>query len=286
MRRLGWTAASCLWLVAGFAGVTAAPEVLNTWLVPVCWAGYATGLGALMSRLGERGGLFVAVALVPPLLAGYFLCAVDVRHDLMLRERGREVRATVADDRVTSPRGHLVSHYVLTHANGTPVRGGEVSDGLRLHVGDSVTVLEDPRGELAPTTPGHADPTAGCVVLASLLSTAVGAVVWAAFSLRLAAGMRPDPAAAPAYAFEDSPYPVGEALAVAERERLRTELRDGAPDTCGYRTVDPSRYPGLSYPAAAAVAAERGLLAEAEGNRGYWRFAPCVTQQVPPSRET
>lgn len=282
-RRLGWATASCLWLAGGFATLMAAPEFLNAWLVPVCWLVYAAGLGAVMSRLADRGGLFVAMALLSPLLVSYFLCAVEVRHDLLLHGRGDEVAATVVKNRVTSPRGHLISHYTLVRPDGGPVRGGELSDGTELRVGRRVTVLEDPRGELAPSTPGHADPTAGLTVLAALLGACGAVVVWAAFSRRLAAAMHPDPDPPAPYVFEDGQLPAGEALDHDERERLRAELRTGAPGGDGYRTVDPARYPGLSYPAAAAIAAEHGLLAEAHHNRGYWRFAPTVTERVPPA---
>ncbi|NLU68009.1 hypothetical protein [Streptomyces sp. HNM0574] len=189
MTRAGWTAASCAWLPLGFAAVTAAPEVVHPWLVPVCWAVYLAVLAALMSRLANRGGCLLVPALVPALLGIYFLCAAPLRSELLLTTRGTETRATVTHVDVTSPRGALIARQTLERPDGTPVAGGRLDENLKLDTGDHVTVLEDPRGELIPRTPAAADPTTRTLTLTALLGLCTSAVGWAGHSRRLRAGM-------------------------------------------------------------------------------------------------
>ncbi|UNT00508.1 hypothetical protein MMF93_31580 [Streptomyces tubbatahanensis] len=184
-RRTGWMLANCGWLLGGFAGVTAAPESLPHWAVPLCWAVYLVVLAALLSRLAQRMGLIIVIPLVAYLAALYFLCVVELRADILLRSRGQLVHAVVTGDRVTSPRGYLIRHYTLSRPDGSPVRGGEIDDGTVLERGRHLTVYEDPEGEIQPSTPGHTHPTVRAVVAGGLLALATGALVWAAYSRSL-----------------------------------------------------------------------------------------------------
>ncbi|MEU6112467.1 hypothetical protein ABZ853_29185 [Streptomyces albidoflavus] len=63
--------------------------------------------------------------------------------------------------------------------------------------------------------------------------------------------------------------------------RLRELLRTGPADRRGYIRVHPEDYPVLTQQRAARIAWETGLRAEAFGNRGSWRFAETVVEEVP-----
>ncbi|UKL07391.1 MULTISPECIES: hypothetical protein [unclassified Streptomyces] len=55
----------------------------------------------------------------------------------------------------------------------------------------------------------------------------------------------------------------------------------GPADRRGYIRAHPEDYPGLTQQRAARIAWETGLRAEAFGNRGSWRFAETVVEEVP-----
>ncbi|MFJ5920265.1 hypothetical protein ACIQFW_31350 [Streptomyces ardesiacus] len=58
-------------------------------------------------------------------------------------------------------------------------------------------------------------------------------------------------------------------------------LRSHPADRRGYIEVQPEEYPDVPRQRAARIAWETGLRAEALGNRGSWRFAETVIEEVP-----
>ncbi|MCZ2526985.1 hypothetical protein [Streptomyces sp. HB2AG] len=274
--------AACLFLVTGFVWLVAAPALLGDGPVLLSWLVWSAGLVVLTAvAAGGRGGGAALVSCVVLAIA-YNIAGVPLRDGVLLRVRGQEVRAVVSAERVeSSSRGSRTWIYSFERADGTPVAGGEAVRGSRdFREGRQVTVLEDPLGRIPPTTPGDADPRAEAGFLAGILLVCTAVVIGSARAERAGDRKRNDavPSEEPL-----RPTPLGEAMENAERTRLRKQLEEGEFDRRGYIRVNPAHYPGLSYPQAAAVAAEVGLLAEAFGNRGYWRFGRQVVEQVEPA---
>ncbi|MEU6995601.1 hypothetical protein ABZ953_33715 [Streptomyces sp. NPDC046465] len=222
-------------------------------------------LGARES--GAGAALFVVIA---SLFAAYGVGLV--RDDLALRARGEKITAAVAKERLDPGQGKgRRSHYVLEQRDGTRVPGPEMGTGFKEYeVGDVLTVLADPEGELEPRTPAEADATAELVSAGAAALAAVGAVAWMAWRGSDTGARRAYKTVARDHSSQDG-----------QEERLRAALRTFPADRRGYIKVRPEEYPEVSRQRAARIAWEMGLRAEAAGNRGSWRFRETVVEEVP-----
>ncbi|MCF3123793.1 hypothetical protein IPZ68_29400 [Streptomyces arenae] len=231
------------------------------------WIAHGVLLVVLIDTLGAKkcgpyAALFIVVVSV--MSAGV---AGMARDGLTLQRRGEEITATVVKERRDKPQGRKARayHYTLERRDGTRVPGPEMEpESGRYDIGQEVTVIADPEGELGPRTPGEADATgellgAGAFALAALGSVAL--MTWRGSVAVREAGDR-------------------ERVAQQE-ERLREALRTCAADRHGYIKVPPEDYPDVSHRRAARIAWEAGLRAEAAGNRGAWRFREAVAEEVP-----
>ncbi|MFE1149222.1 hypothetical protein ACFW42_19175 [Streptomyces albidoflavus] len=244
-------------------------------LLQVClWGLHGIVLALLLRKLGPTATAFGAalLAVVVSAAAGYV--AGLAREDIALRQRGEQVEVTVVAERLDSAEGRKGRHayYTLERAEDGGTVPGEMETTSDLYdVGRRLTVLVDPEGEVRPRTPGQADATAELAGAAGLMLVAVAAVGRVAWRGRrcedggsaLAAGVAGQPGTAD------------------QEARLRELLRTGPADRRGCIRVHPEDYPGLTQQRAAHIAWETGLRAEAFGNRGLWRFAETVVEEIP-----
>ncbi|MFE0820537.1 hypothetical protein ACFW4M_19670 [Streptomyces sp. NPDC058794] len=234
-------------------------------------------LGAKESSAGAA--LFVVLASV---MSVYI--ATVANDDLTLQRRGDRTTATVVKEWRDEAQGRKARdyHYRLEHQDGTRVPGPALkttSDSF--DVGQVITVIEDPEGELRPQTPGQADATgdllgSGALALAAL--TCVGWMTWRGSDAakrrdegRISAGMRK------AYKTVTRNHTTPQ----EQEAKLRDALRTYPADRRGYIKILPEHYPDISQKRAARIAWEEGLRAEALGNRGSWRFGETVIEEVP-----
>ncbi|WP_306335014.1 hypothetical protein [Streptomyces sp. KL118A] len=236
-------------------------------MVPV-WIGFGAMLIVPLRKLGARessvgAALFIAVA---ALFAGY---GADLaRDDVTLQVRGEKVVATVAEERQEGVGKSRRSYYVLEGRDGTRVPGPEMATGFEAYeVGQALTVLVDPEGELEPRTPGEADATGELLSSGGALFAALGCVAWMTWRGSVAARRGEDAWTSSA---QDE-----------QEQKLREALRRSPTDRRGYIKVPPEDYPAISHRRAARIAWEMGLRAEATGNRGAWRFGESVVVEVP-----
>ncbi|MFI9599602.1 hypothetical protein ACIHCX_06900 [Streptomyces sp. NPDC052043] len=196
------------------------------------------------------------------------------RDDLTIQHRGERVSATVVKEWLDPPQGRKgqLSHYRLEHRDGTRVPGPDMQTTSDLYdVGQVLTVIEDPEGELGPRPPGQADPTAELLGAGALALAALVAVGWTTWRGSDAAGRR-----------DTRKMATREHKVRPEQEdKLREALRTCPSDHHGYIKLRPEDYPALSQHQAARVAWETGLRAEAWGNQGLWRFKETVVEEVP-----
>ncbi|MFE7671701.1 hypothetical protein ACFU5N_05720 [Streptomyces albidoflavus] len=245
------------------------PAVLQVCL----WGLHGIVLALLLRRLGPTGTALGAALLAVTASAAAGYVAGLAREDIALRQRGEQVAVTVVAERLDPAEGRKGRHsyYTLERTDGGTVPGEMETTSDLYDVGRRLTVLVDPEGEVRPRTPGQADPAAELAGAAGLMLVAVAAVGRVAWRGRrregggsaLAAGVPGEPGTAD------------------QEARLRELLRTGPADRRGYIRVHPEDYPGLTQQRAARIAWENGLRAEAFGNRGSWRFAETVVEEVP-----
>ncbi|MET8684256.1 hypothetical protein ABZV77_08570 [Streptomyces sp. NPDC004732] len=239
-------------------------------MVPV-WIAFGAMLIVPLRKLGARessvgAALFIVVA---ALFAGY---GADLaRDDVTLQVRGEKVAATVAKERQEGVGKSRRSFYVLERRDGTRVPGPEMATGFEAYeVGQALTVLVDPEGELEPRTPGEADATGELLSSGGALLAALGCVAWMTWRGSVAARREEDAGTSPTQDEQDE-----------QEQKLREALRTSPTDRRGYIKVPPEDYPAVSHRRAARIAWEMGLRAEATGNRGSWRFGESVVVEVP-----
>lgn len=270
-RQLWLSVATAAYVMAGTVGLIAGANTIG--FTPLLWVVYAVGLLVLLARLGgvEAGCSAGAFILLVSGLSFYIGSAVW--DDLALQQRGNKVQAVVMKERVeTGSRGDKTWHYKLIHrSDGIAVPGPELkSDGERFDVGQTITVIEDPDGELAPQTPGETSTAGDLLGVAGAVVVCLAAVGWTAF--RAGRGQKDR---VPFWKRKNVVAPTAE-----QEQRLRDVLRERAFDRRGYVRVSPGNYPGMTYQRAAQISREEGLRAEASGNRGYWRFGENVVEEV------
>ncbi|MFJ4920398.1 hypothetical protein [Streptomyces sp. NPDC088725] len=252
-------------------------------LIPL-WIVHGVLLVVLLRKLGARESSAYAMLFI----VGASLMSVYIAHvahdDLLLQRRGEKVTATVVKEWLDPAQGRKArdSHYALEHQDGTEVPGPAMTTTSDLYdVGQKVTVIEDPDGELRPQTPGQADATGDALSSAALALAALGAVAWMAWRGSDAARRRNERkrpgAAGRAYKTLTRDHSTRE----EQEEKLRDALRGYPSDRRGYIKVRPEEYPDVTQRRAARIAWEMGLRAEAVGNRGSWRFGETVVEEVP-----
>lgn len=251
------------YVLAAIAGLFLLADDSGPGLLIPLWIAHGVLLVALLAKLGSgEAALFVVGA---SLMAVYV--ADTARDDLTLERRGEQVTATVVKQWREPTRGRAdgAYDYALERGDGSEVPGPALrltSD--RFDVGQTVTVIEDPEGELRPRTPGQADARGAALGSGAFALAALGAVPWAARRGAAAERRR------------------------AARERLeeqehtlREALRTASADHDGYIELHPEQYPDVPHRRAARIAWDLGLRAEAVDNWGSWRFAETVIEEVP-----
>ncbi|MGW6054165.1 hypothetical protein [Streptomyces sp. NPDC055189] len=269
-RRMPLALAVGCYVLAAIAGMYLIAGGFGPGLQVPLWIVHAVLLVVLIRRLGATGESSTYAALF---IVGASVMSVGVagmaREDLTLQQRGDEVRATVTKERRDPARGRKNRdyHYTLRHQDGTRVPGPELRTASGLYdIGQTLTVIQDPEGELAPRTPGQADATGELLGASAFALAALGSVAWMSWR-------------GPATAKRTRP---GDLTAERAREQqLRKVLTTCPADHHGYIEVDPGNYPGFSHHRAARIAREAGLRAEASGNHGMWRFGETVVEEVP-----
>ncbi|WP_327267448.1 hypothetical protein OG233_01650 [Streptomyces sp. NBC_01218] len=242
-------------------------------LVPLIllWGIHAVLLALLIAKLGAEGSSTYATLFIVGTSALSVHTAGLARDDLVLERRGMEVTATVVREWRESGGRTASYFYELERRGGTRVRGPAMRPpNDRYDVGQTLRVIEDPRGELRPQTPGQVDTTGEAVGAGAFSLAAVLAVVGVALRGSRLAGRETARAIAE------------ERLAREEQEsRLRAILRAYPAERRGYLEVSPEDFPLVPRARAARIAWETGLRAEAADGRGSWRFGETVNEEAP-----
>jgi hypothetical protein len=248
------------------------------------WVVHGVLVTALIRKLGARESS-AGAALFIVLTSAMCVYVVSVaRDDLTLLQRGNQITATVVEEWRDPAQGRKSRdyNYELEHQDGTKVLGSALkSTSDSFDVGQTITVIEDPKGELRPQTPGQADATGDALGAGVLALASIGAVAWMTWRGSDAAKRRDDgkPSAGVRKAYK---VVTRNHTTVQEQEqKLREALRTYPADRRGYIKVPPEHYPDISQQRAARIAWEMGLRAEAFGNRGSWRFGETVVEEVP-----
>lgn len=242
-------------------------------LVPL-WIAHAVLLVLFLRNLGARASSGYAMLFIVATSLMSVYIGDMARDNLTLQQRGETVTATVVEEWRDPAQGRKARfyNYALERQDGSKVPGPALRDASdRFDVGDVVTVVEDPEGELRPRTPGDADAMGDALGAGAFALGALGAVGWMTWrgsdaAKRREARKRPE---------------AGDATHEAQEAKLRVALRTHPRDRRGYIKISPGEYPDISHHRAARIAWETGLRAEAMGNRGAWRFAEKVIEEVP-----
>ncbi|MEU9156097.1 hypothetical protein AB0D59_37500 [Streptomyces sp. NPDC048417] len=252
-------------------------------LVPL-WIVHGGLLILLIRKLGAKeSSTYAALFIVAASLMSVYVAAM-ARDDLTLQQRGEKVPATVVKKWRDPAEGRKNRdyNYTLEHQNGTKVPGPAMKTANNQYgLGQKVTVLEDPQGELRPQTPGQADATGEALGSGAFALAALGAAGWMTWRGSDAARRRDDgrPSAGMRKVYKAV---TGDHTTQEEQEeKLREALRAYPADRRGYIKVQLKDYPDLTQRRAARIAWETGLRAEAAGNRGSWRFKETAIEEFP-----
>ncbi|CAL9567201.1 hypothetical protein SUDANB9_04730 [Streptomyces sp. enrichment culture] len=259
-------------------------DEVGTFVQVLVWIAHGFVLIALIRNFGAReSSAGVALFIVLTSAMCVYVAAV-ARDDLTLQQRGDQVTATVVKEWRDPAQGRKARdyNYELEHQDGTSVPGGALkatSDSF--DVGQTVTVVEDPKGELRPQTPGQADATGDVLGAGALALAALSAVGWIAWRGSDAVKRRDEGKRSVGMRKVYKTVARSHTTPLEQEEGLREALRTYPTDRRGYIKVSPEHYPDLSQHRAARIAWEMGLRAEAFGNRGSWRFRETVIEEVP-----
>ncbi|MGW3956533.1 hypothetical protein ACWEKM_37815 [Streptomyces sp. NPDC004752] len=272
------------YVLAAIAGLFLLADDFGPALLVPLWIVHGVLLILLIRKLGAKeSSTYAALFIVAASLMSVYVAAM-ARDDLTLQQRGEKVTATVVKKWRDPAEGRKNRdyNYALQHQDGTKVPGPAMKTAKdQYDVGQKLTVIEDPKGELRPRTPGQADATGEALGSGAFALAALGAVAWTTWRGSDAARRRDDgkPSAGMRRAYKavtgDHTTPEG------QEEKLREALRTYPADRRGYIKVQPETYPDLTQRRAARIAWEMGLRAEAAGNRGSWRFKETVIEEVP-----
>ncbi|MFI7347731.1 hypothetical protein ACIBSR_15865 [Streptomyces sp. NPDC049936] len=274
----------CCYVLAAIAAMFFLVDRAGALALIALWIVHGVLLIALIRRLGAReSSTYAALFVVITSVMSVYVFDL-ARDDITLQYRGERVTARVVKERLDPAQGRKArhSHYALRRADGSRVPGPEMETTTDLYdVGQALTVIEDPEGELKPRTPGQADATAELLGAGALGLAGIGAVVWMAWRGSDAASRRADRRQSGGVRRAYKSVTGDHATAEEQEEKLREVLRTQPLDRRGYIKVQPEEYPDLSVHRAARIAWEMGLRAEALGNRGSWRFGEKVIEEVP-----
>lgn len=253
-------------------------------LLAPLWIVHGVVLVLALRKLGAReSSTYTTLFIVATSLMSVYVADM-ARDDLTLQHRGDKITATVVRKWRDPAEGRKARdyHYELRRQDGSPVAGPAMSTPSGLYtVGQTITVIVDPKGEIGPKTPGQADATGEELGSAAFALGAVGAVAWMAWrgsnAVRRRSSSTRGKAARAAYRVLGR----NRASRDEQEEELRSALRTYPSDRRGYIRVHPEDYPDVSLERAARIARDLGLRAEGAGNRGSWRFSETVIEEVP-----
>ncbi|WP_181383439.1 hypothetical protein [Streptomyces sp. NWU339] len=273
------------YVLAVIAGMLALVEGYGPGLLAPLWIAHGVLLIVLIRKLGARESSTYATLFILATSLMSVYVADMAREDLTLQQRGEEVTAIVVREWRDAAEGRKARDYkyALERQDGTAVPGPEMKATTdRYDVGQVVTVIEDPKGELRPQTPGQADATGEALGSAAFALTALGSVGWMTWRGSDTARGRDARKRGPGRMQKGYKAVTRNHSAQAEQEeKLREALRTYPADRRGYIKVEPEEYPDLSQGRAARIAWEAGLRAEAVSNRGSWCFKEHVIEEVP-----
>ncbi|MFA3875107.1 hypothetical protein ABS735_15635 [Streptomyces sp. MMCC 100] len=272
------------YVLAVIAGMFFLVDGVGTVVQILLWIVHGMLLVALIRKLGAReSSAGAALFIVLTSAMGVYVASV-ARDDLTLQQRGDQVTATVVKEWRDPAQGRKARdyNYELQHQDGTRVPGRALkSPSDSFDVGQAITVIEDPEGELRPQTPGQADATGDALGAGALALAALSAVGWMTWRGSDAAKRRDDGKPSTTVRKVYKTVTRNHTTLLEQEEELREALRTYPADRRGYIKVPPERYPDISQQRAARIAWEMGLRAEAVGNRGSWRFGETVVEEVP-----
>ena len=269
-----WALGIGCYVLAVIAGLYFLADGAGPLVLAPLWITHAVLLVLLLRRLGAGASSGYAMLFIVAMSLMSVYVGDMARDNLTLQQRGETVTATVVDEWRDPPQGRKARfyNYALERQDGNEVPGPALRDASdRFDIGEVVTVVEDPEGELRPRTPGDADATGDALGAGAFALGALGAVGWMTWRGSTVAKRR-----------EARKHPeVDDATHEAQEAKLREALRTYPRDRRGYIKIGPEEYPDISHHRAARIAWETGLRAEAVGNRGAWRFDEKVIEEVP-----
>ncbi|MFF3406644.1 hypothetical protein ACFYW8_10580 [Streptomyces sp. NPDC002742] len=170
------------YVLAVIAAMFQFADDIGTGLEILLWIAHGVLLAGLIRWLRASGESSLSAALLIALASASSVHVADVaRDDFTLHQRGEKVTVTVVEKRTDPPRGRESrnSYYVLERHDGTRVPGPAMeTPSDRYEVGEVVTVIADPEGELRPQTPGQADATGDALGSGAFALVALGSVGW------------------------------------------------------------------------------------------------------------
>lgn len=275
------------YVLAVIAGIFLLTDDLGPGLLVSLWIVQGVLLIVLIRKLGVAGESSAYAALFIVCTSLFAVYVADMgRENLTLQQRGEKVTATVVKERLDPAQGRKGrhSHYTLHEQDGTRVPGPEMeTTSDKYDVGQVLTVLADPEGELKPRTLGEADATGELLSSAAIALAALGSVSWMAWKGSDAAKQRDEAKRKTSSRMQKAYKAVtrNHTTQDEQEEKLREALRAFPADRRGYIKVHPEDFPDVSQQRASRIAWELGLRAEAAGNRGSWRFRETVVEEVP-----
>ncbi|MEV0689513.1 hypothetical protein [Streptomyces sp. NPDC050388] len=276
------------YVLAVIAGMFVLVENFGPGLLAPLWIAHGVLLIVLIRELGARESSTYATLFIAATSLMSVYVADMAREDLTLQQRGEEVAATVVREWRDAAEGRKGRkgrdyNYALERQDGTAVPGPAMkATSDRYDVGQVVTVIEDPKGEIRPRAPGQADATGEALGSAAFALTALGSVGWMTWRGSDTARSRDTRKRGPGRLKKGyKTVTRNHSTQVEQEEKLREALRTHPVDRRGCIKVEPEAYPDLSQGRAARIAWEAGLRAEAVGNRGSWRFKETMTEEVP-----
>ncbi|MER6524611.1 hypothetical protein [Streptomyces sp. NPDC001508] len=272
------------YVLAAIAGLFLLADDFGPALLVPLWIVHGVLLILLIRKLGAKeSSTYATLFIVATSLMSVYVAAM-ARDDLTLQQRGEKVTAIVVKKWRDPAEGRKNRdyNYALEHQNGTKVPGPAMKTSSDLYdVGQKVTVIEDPQGELRPQTPGQADATGEELGSGASALAALGAVGWMTWRGSNAARRRDDAKPSAGLRKVYNAVTGNHTTQEEQEEKLREALRTYPADRRGYIKVQPEDFPDLTQHRAARIAWETGLRAEGAGNRGSWRFKETVIEEVP-----
>jgi len=276
--------AVCCYVLAVIAGMFFLADDFGPVALAPLWIVHGVLLVLLLRKLGAKeSSTYTMLFIVATSVMSVYIADM-ARDDLTLQRRGEKITATVVREWRDPAQGRRARdyHYELEGQDGTKVPGPALrTSNDRYDVGQTVTVVADPEGELRPQTPGEADATGDALGAVGFALAALGSVGWMTWRGSDAARRRDAQKGPGAWRKAYKTATRDHSTAQEQEEKLREALRAYPADRRGYIKVQPEAYPDLTHQRAARIAWEMGLKAEAAGNRGSWRFAETVVEEVP-----